>query len=71
MIIGSRQRLFAESDEICVSLENQRIKKVDHTKSLGITIHDQLSRSNYINEVCKKVSSAIGLLQSLKLKLAF
>ena len=52
MIIGSRQRLLAESsEEICVSLENQRIERADHTKSLGLTIDDRLSWSNYINEV--------------------
>jgi len=38
MIIGSCQRLLAESnDEISVSLENQRIKRVGHTKPLGLT----------------------------------
>ena len=67
MIIGSRQRLLAESnDEICVSLENQRIERVNHTKSLGVTIDDRLSWSNYINEVCKKVSSAIGALKRIR-----
>ena len=54
VIIGSGQRPLAESnDEICVSLENQRIERVNHTKSLGVTIDDRLSWSNYINEVCK------------------
>ena len=44
MIIGSRQRLLAESnDEIYVSLENQQIERVNHTKSLGVTIDDRLS----------------------------
>ena len=44
MIIGSRQRPLAESnDEICVSFENQRIERVDHSKSLGLTIDDRLS----------------------------
>ena len=67
MIIGSRQRLLAErSDEICVSLENQRIERADHTKSPGLTIDDRLSWSNYINEVCKKVSSAIGALKRIR-----
>ena len=56
MIIGSRQSLLAESnDEICVSLENQRIERVDNTKSLGLTIDERrLSWSNYINEACKR-----------------
>ena len=67
MIIGSSQRLLAESnDEICVSLENQQIERVNHTKSLGVTIDDRLSWSNFINEVCKKVSSAIGALKRIR-----
>ena len=53
-------------DEICVSLENQRIERVDHTKSLGLTIDDRLSWSDYVNEVCKKVSLAIGALKRIR-----
>ena len=67
MIIGSRQRLLAESsDEINVNLENQRIKRVDHTKSLCLTIDDRLSWSSHINEVCKKVSLAMGALRHIR-----
>ena len=67
MIIGSRQRLLAESnDETCVSLENQQIERVNHTESFGVTIDDRLSWSNYINEVCKKLSSAIGALKRIR-----
>ena len=66
MIIGSRQRLLAESNnEICVELENHRIERKDHTKSLGLTIDDQLTWTNYINEVCEKVSAAIGALRRI------
>ena len=39
---------------------------MNHTKSLGVTIDDQLSWSNYIIEVCKRVSSAIGALKRIK-----
>ena len=47
--VGSRQRLLAASnDEICVSLGNQRTERLEHTKSLGLTIDDRLSWSNYI-----------------------
>lgn len=53
MIIGSRQRLLAASNnEICVELENHRIQGVDHTKSLGLTIDNRLYWTNYINELC-------------------
>ena len=49
MIIGSRQRLHAQCDEIDISLisilsiDDKMIKRVDHTKSLGLTIDAQLS----------------------------
>ena len=63
MIVGSRQRLLAESNtEICVELENHRIEGVVHTKSFSLTIDDRLSWTNYINEVCKKASAVVGAL---------
>lgn len=53
MIIVSCQRLLAESNNAtCVELESHRIEGVDHTKSLGLTIDDRLSWTNYINELC-------------------
>ena len=36
------------------------IRRVDYTKSLGLTIDDRLSWSNHVDEICRKVSSAIG-----------
>ena len=44
MVIGSRQKLLAESyDKINIKLENQLISRVDHAKSLGLIIDDRLS----------------------------
>ena len=43
MIIGSRQRLSAQCDDVEIRIDDQIIKKVDHTKSLGLTIDAQLS----------------------------
>ena len=40
------------------------IKRVDHTKSLGLTIDDHLSWCKH-DEICKKVSSAIGALKQV------
>ena len=42
MIIGSRQRLNAQCEEINVSIDDRTIKRVDHTKSLGLTVDAQL-----------------------------
>ena len=43
-----------------------RIKEVDHTKSLGLTIDDHLSWCKHVDEICKKVSSAIGALKRVR-----
>ena len=63
MIIGSRQRLNAQCEEIDVSIDDKMIKRVDHTKSLGLTIDAQLSWSKHVDKLCKKASSAIGALK--------
>ena len=59
MIIGSRQRLAAQCDHVEMRIDDQIIKGVDHTKSLGLTIDAQLSWGEHVEEICKKVSLAI------------
>ena len=67
MVIGLRQKLFAEShNEINIRLEDQIIRKVYHTKSLGLIIDNRLSCSNHVNELCKKVTSAIDTLRRIR-----
>ena len=66
MIIGSRQRLNAQCEEIDISIDDRTIKRVDHTKSLGLTIDAQLSWSKHVDEISKKVSSAIGALKRVR-----
>ena len=65
MIIGSRQRLSVQCDDI--RIDNQIIKRVGHTKSLGLTSDDHLSWCKHIDEICKKVSSATGALKRVRL----
>ena len=66
MIIGSRQRLNAQCEEIDISIDDRTIKRVDHTKSLGLTNDAQLSWSKHVDEICKKASSAIGALKRVR-----
>ena len=66
MIIGSRQRLNSQCEEIEISIDDRTIKRVDHTKSLGLTIDAQLSWSKHVDEICKKASSAIGALKRVR-----
>ena len=43
MIVGSRQRLNAQCEEIEISIDDRTIKTIDNTKSLGLIINAQLS----------------------------
>ena len=67
MVIGSRQKLLVEShNDINIKLEDQVISNVDHAKSLGLVIDNRLSWSNHVNELCKKVTPAIGALRRIR-----
>ena len=66
MIIASRQRLSAQCDDIEIRTDDQIIKRVDKTKSLGLTIDAQLSWCKHVEEICEKVSSAIGPLKRVR-----
>ena len=66
IIIGFRQRLNAECDKMDVSIHDTTIKRVDHTKSLGLTIDAQLSWSKHVDEICKKACSAIGVFKLVR-----
>ena len=66
MIIGSRQRLSAQCEDVEIRIDDQIIKRVDHTKSLGLNIDAQLSWGKDVEEICKKVSSAIGVLKRVR-----
>ena len=64
MIIGSRQRLHTQSDEIDIEMDGEKIKRVDDTKSLGLSIINyRLSWSKHVEEISRKVSSSIGALK--------
>ena len=49
-----------------ISIDDRTIKRVEHTKSLGLTIDAQLSWSKHVDEISKKVSSAIGALKRVR-----
>ena len=68
MVVGSRQKFLAETfSEFNIQLDNQPISRVEYAKSLGLIIDDRLSWSNYIKELCRKISSAIGALRRIRI----
>ena len=65
MVIGSNQRIHALSNnQIHIEIDGKSIKRVEETKSLVLFIDEHLSwRTNHIEEISKKISSAIGTLK--------
>ena len=60
MIIGSRQRLSVQNEDVEIRFDDQITKNVEHTKSSGVTIAAQLTWCKHVEKICKKLSSAIG-----------
>ena len=66
MIIGSRERLSVPNDGVEITVDDRIIEKVGLTKSLGVTTHVQLTWSKHIEEISKKVASAIAALKRVR-----
>ena len=66
MIIGSRQRLSVQNEDVEIRIDDQIIKRVEHTKSLGVTIDAHLTWCRHVEEISRKVSSAIGALKRVR-----
>ena len=67
MFIGSRQKLATTNKHnLQIQIEDQEVKRVSHTKSLGVTIDQNLTWSIHVGEIISKVSSAIGALKRLR-----
>ncbi|XP_028412099.1 uncharacterized protein LOC114534825 [Dendronephthya gigantea] len=67
MVIGSRQRLSTFDDhDINVIVDKKQIEKVESTKSLGLSIDENLTWKKHIDDISKKVSSGISALKRIR-----
>ena len=67
MVIWSNQRIHALSNnQIDIEIDEKSIKKVKEAKSLGLFIDKHLLRAKHIEEISKKISSAIGALKRIR-----
>ena len=67
MIIGSRQRLNVNVDgSINITINDKPVKKVNETETLGMTIDQHLTWGRHVEEISKKISSAIGALKRIR-----
>ena len=67
MIIGTRQKLNHLSHDKEVHICEKKLKQVTSKKVLGVTIDDQLSWEEQVDNISKKVSQGIGVLRRAKL----
>ena len=68
MVISNRQ-LAENCSEINVQLDGHPISTIEHAKSLlrfKYSVDDRLSWSNYIKDLCRTISSAIGALRRIR-----
>ena len=66
LIIASRQRRVYLSDNPSLTINNFPILQVSSTKSLGVSIDENLSWNTHIETVCKKIPSALGLVKRIR-----
>ena len=65
MLIGSRQKLNSLSVLPDLEMNGTQLNRVDFTKSLGVLIDENLTWSNHINAISKKISSGIGSIKRI------
>ena len=63
--IGSRQKLNSLSVPPDLEINGEQLNRVDFTKSLGVFIDENLTWSNHINAISKKISSGIGSIKRI------
>ena len=65
MLIGSRQKLNSLSAFPALEINGTQLNRVNFTKSLGVLIDENLTWSNYINAITKKICSGIGSIKRI------
>ena len=67
MVMGSRQKFTAHHDyPLKVMIDNNELERVEHAKSLGVTIDKNLNWSIHVDNIVKKVSSCVGALKRVR-----
>ena len=66
MIIGSKQRLTNITNDPRIALGEAEIKRVDKSKTLGVTIDEHLTWKNQVDSIKKKVSKGTAMLRRMR-----
>ena len=65
MLIGSRQKLNSLSVLSGLEINATQLNRVNFIKSLGVLIDKNLTKSNHINAISKRISSGIGFIKRI------
>ena len=65
MFIGSRQKFNSVFAIPALEVNGTQLNRVNFTKSLGVLIDENLTWSNHINAITKKISSGIGSIKRI------
>ena len=65
MLIGSRQKLNNLAVLPALEINGTQLNRVNFTKSLGVLIDENLTWSNHIHAISKKISSGIGSIKRI------
>ncbi len=66
MLIGSRQRIRTFNSSPSLVINETPINRVNHVKSLGLNIDENLSWNKHIEIISKKIASGIGALKRMR-----
>ena len=66
MLVGSIERVATLAQELELSINGISLKRVNSRKCLGVEIGEFLTLDAHISSVSKKVSSGLGVLETIK-----
>ena len=66
VLIGSRYRINSLDVQPSINIDKQSVKRVKHTKVLGVQIDEHLNWGKHIESIASKISSGIGAIKKLR-----
>jgi len=73
MLVASRQQIstFPEIPSFRMSINDHPVKQMSSTKPLGVHIDQNMNRGCHIQNICKKISSALGAIKRIQHLITF
>ena len=66
MLLGTHNKTNQSKDKFKLSIDNTDVKEVSTYKFLGITVDQNLTWKNHVDDLAKKCSRSIGILHKVK-----